>query len=103
TRTAKAPRRVPRGILVRLLRLPEGEVPLVSLEVALLLGDHLLELRARQPTVLGKARHAEIDVSVRNVREILVDERLDEVDDLRNRVRRPRLEIGPTEPEGVGV
>ncbi len=88
---------------MRLLRLPEREVALILLQVARLLRDHVLELRARQAPVLGEPRHPEVDVSVRHVREISRDQLLDERDDLRDRLGRLRLQVRPPQPELVGV
>ena len=102
-RPAGAPRRFPGRILVGLLRLPEGEVALIALQRALLLGDHLLELRSRQPSVVRKARNLEVDVPVGDVREVLVHEQLDEADDLLDRLRRTRFDVGPSEPKIVRV
>ena len=53
--------------------------------------------RSRQPSVVGKARF-EVDVPVGDVREILVHEQLDEADDLLDRLRRARFDVGPSEP-----
>ena len=99
----RPPRRVPGRVLVRLLTLPERKVALVLLQRALLLRDHLLELRAGQPPVVGEAGDAEVDVAVRRVGHVPLEQLLDELDDLRDRLGRARLEVGPPEAEVARV
>jgi hypothetical protein len=102
-RPAHPPRRLPGGVLARLLSLPEGEVALILLQVARLLRDHLVELRAGEPPVLREARHAEVDVAAGLVGVTTLDQLLDEGDDLRDRLARARLDIGTAEAEVVRV
>ena len=102
-RAAGAPRGGPRRVLVRLRRLPEGEIALVFLQVARLLGDHVLELRARELPVVGVGGDAKVDVAPRLVREPAFDQLLDQRDDLRNRLAGERLVVGAAQAEVVGV
>ena len=51
----------------------------------------------------GKRRDAEVDVAAGLVREAVLDELLDQRDDLRDRLGRVRLDVGPAEAEAVGV
>jgi len=88
---------------VRLGRLPEREVARILLQVARLLGDHLVRLGTGQLAVGGIGRHAEVDVAARLVGEPAVDQLTDERDDLRDRLRRARLDIRPPEPQVAGV
>ena len=97
------PRRVPGRVLVRLVRLPEREVPLVLLEVARLLGDHVLELRARELAVAGPPLDTEVDVALGLVGQPAVDELCDQGDDLGNGLGRERLDLGPAKSERVRV
>ena len=97
-RPAATPRRVPGGVLARLVRLPEREVARILLERVRLLLLHLLPL-ARQPAVAGIARDAEVDVAPHRVRVTGVDELLDEADDRRDRVRRLRQRVRHPEAE----
>ena len=53
--------------------------------------------------VLGIAADAEVDVAVGRVRVAVADQLLDQRDDLGDRLGRLRLEVGPAEPEQVGV
>src|SRR6185369_13779482 len=78
-RPARSPRRVPRRILVRLLRLPEREVALVPLQVARLLGNHVLEPGARELAVPGERRDTEVDVAARRICMAGLDELFDEL------------------------
>ena len=102
-RASGPPGRVPLRVLVCLRRLPEGEVAGVFLQVARLLGDHVVRLRARERAVRGIGRHAEVDVAAGLVGEPAVDQLADESDDLRDDLGRARLDVGPAEPELVGV
>ena len=65
---AATPRRVPGGVLARLVRLPEREVARVLLERVRLLLLDLVRPLARQAAVLGKARDPEVDVALDRVR-----------------------------------
>ena len=102
-RASGPPGRVPLRVLVRLRRLPEGEVAGVFLQVARLLGDHVVRLRARERAVRGIGRHAEVDVAAGLVGEPAVDQLADESDYLRDDLGRARLDVWPAEPELVGV
>src|SRR2546428_3806714 len=75
---APTPRRLPPRVLLRLVRLPEREVPLVLLQVARLLRDHVVELGAGEPPVLREPGHAEVDVTAGLVGEPALDQLLDE-------------------------
>ena len=100
---APAPRRLPPRVLLRLVRLPEREVPLLLLQVARLLRDHVVELGAGEPPVLRERGNAEVDVAAGLVGEPALDQLLDQRDDLRQVLGRERLHIGPAETEIVGV
>src|SRR6185437_2699249 len=89
--TARTPRRIPRSVLGRLLRLPEREVALIPLQVARLLRDHVFEPGTGQPSVARELRDAEVDVPVRDVRCAALDQRTDELDDLVDRLGRAGL------------
>jgi hypothetical protein len=94
-RTALAPRRLPGRVLVRLVRLPEREVARVLLQVARLLGHHLVRVGPRKPTVVGEGAYAVIDVSARLIRQPAIDQLRDEGDDLRDRLGRQGLHVRP--------
>ena len=68
-----------------------------------LLGDHVLEPCAGEPPVLREPRDAEVHVAVRDVRLLAREELLDELDDLGDRLRRPRLHVRTPETEVVRV
>ncbi len=102
-RAAASPRRLPPRVLARLRRLPEREVTRVLLQVARLLRDHVVEVRAREDAVLGEPRDAEVDVAARLVREAAVDELLDQRHDLGDRLGGERLRVRPSEAERTGV
>src|SRR4051794_19071711 len=78
---AAPPRRVPRGVLTGLRRLPEREVLRRFLERVSLLLLHLGDTLPRQPPVARIAGDAEIDVAVDGIGVLAVDELLDEADD----------------------
>src|SRR5439155_12296656 len=101
--TPAAPGRVPRGVLAFFRRLPEGEVARVLLQRARVVVLELLRPLPRQAAVLGKASDAEIDVTRGLVRVLTSNELLDQRNDLRNRLRRFRLVVGPAETELLGV
>jgi hypothetical protein len=83
--------------------LPEREVALVLLaRVRLLLGE-LVELLVREPSVLGEASDAEVDVAVDLVREAAGDQLLDQRDLLGDRPLCRRLVVRPPEAEVVRV
>ena len=88
---------------LRLRRLPEGKVALVFLQVARLLRDHVLELGAGELPVLRVGRDAEVNVALRLVREPALDQLLDQLDDLVDRLAGERLVVGAAEPELVRV
>ena len=81
TRSTLSPRRAPREVLTGLLRLPEREVTLIGLQLARFLGDHLVELRAREPAVVREGADAEVHVAVGDVGHVLRDQLFDERDD----------------------
>src|SRR5204862_6634878 len=87
------PRRVPRGVLALLLRLPEREVQRVLLAVgaldALALA-HLVDRAVADRAVRVVGAHAEVDVAVDRVRAATLDQRRDEVDDAVDRLRSER-------------
>ena len=98
---AAAPRRVPRGVLARLVGLPEREVARILLQrVRLLALLHLVRALAREPPVLGIARDAEVDVALDRVRvprsissSMNADDPGDVLGRLRQRVRQPEAEV----------
>ena len=65
--------------------------------------DHVFELRPGQLTVLAEVGDPEVDISIRDVGGVPLQERLDESDDLGDRFGGTRFEIGSTEPEGVRI
>ena len=96
---AASPRRVPRRVLARLVRLPQREVARILLaRVRLLLLD-LLRPLPRELSVLGELRDAVVDVAVDLVRVTALDQLLDRGDDLRNQLARLRLLVGHAETE----
>jgi hypothetical protein len=97
------PRGIPPGVLERLRRLPEGEVARVFLQVARLLGHHVVEVRAGEPAVVGELGHPEVDVAAGLVREAAPDQLLDQRDDFGDRLGRERLEVRPAQAEAVRV
>ena len=103
---AVAPGRLPPGVLALLARLPEREVLRRLLQlggvVALAL-LHLLERAVRELAVAGEGRHAEVDVAAALVRVVRFDERLDQGDDLADRLGGLRLVVRAAEAEAVGV
>ena len=101
--TANSPRRLPERVLAFLVPLPEREIARILLERVLLLRFHLVGPLAGQPAVVGEAGDAVVDVALRLVGEAHGDELLDQGDDLRDRLGRLRLEVGPSEPELVRV
>jgi hypothetical protein len=88
---------------VRLGRLPEREVPRILLEVARLLGDHVIRLGTRERTVLRIGRDAEIHVTTGLVGEPALDQILDERDDFWDDLGGARLDVGAAEAEITGV
>ena len=93
-------------VLPLLARLPEREV----LGRLLQLGDvvaltllHLLERPVRQLPVVRKRGNAEVDVATALVGVIRLHERLDQGDDLADRLRGLGLVVGLAEGEPVGV
>src|SRR5262245_44733167 len=98
---ATAPRRVPPGVLARLVRLPQREVARILLERVRLLLLHLIEPLPRQPAVLGEARDPVVDVALNLVREVLLEQPLDQRDLLRDRLGGGRLDVRPAETEPV--
>ena len=96
---AAAPRRVPCGVLARLVRLPEREVAGILLERIRLLLLDLVGTLPREPAVAGVARDAEVDVAVYRIRMPGVDERGDERDDRVDALGRLRQHVRHPEPE----
>ena len=97
------PGRIPPSVLGRLPGLPQREVPRILLERSGLLYRHVLGARAREPTVVPEARHAEVHVAPRFVGEPAGDELPGERDDVRDGLGGERLDIGTAEAEAVGV
>ena len=99
---AVAPGRLPVGVLALLARLPEREVlgRLLQLGgvVALAL-LHLLQRAVRELAVAGEGGHAEVHVAAALVGVIRLHERLDQGDDLADRLRGLRLVVRPAEAE----
>src|ERR671925_1011318 len=102
-RASRPPGRFPGRVLLRLLRLPEREVARILLQRVGLLGAHLLQLRAGQLPVLRVSSDPEVDVALGDIREVALEQRLDEVDDLGDRLAGLRLDVRPPEAEIVGV
>ena len=96
----RAPRRRPGEVLVGLLGLPEREVERVLLAVGALDAlalVHLVDVAVRELAVRRVRAHAEVDVAARLVGVPALDQGLDQVDDLRQRLRGQRLVVGPAE------
>jgi hypothetical protein len=103
---ARAPGRLPRGVLVGLRALPEREVERVLLAVGTLDAlalVHLVHVAVRERAVLGQGAHAEVHVAVRGVGVAALHQRADQVDDLRQELRGERLVVGAAEAEPPGV
>src|SRR5437667_5968770 len=73
-RSPAPPRRIPRRVLARLVRLPEREVARVLLERVRLLLLDLVGTLARKPPVVGESPDAEVDIAADGVRVARVDE-----------------------------
>jgi hypothetical protein len=104
--TPVSPGRRPVGVLALLGRLPEREVERIVLAVGAL--DplaliHLVDVAARQLPVARQGPDAEVDVAVRRVGVAALHERLDQLHDLLDRLRRERLVIRPAEAEPLRV
>ena len=108
-RPSPPPRSVPGGVLPFLLRLPEGEVERVALERALfrrlacVLWRELVQAAVRELAVFGEAPHAEVHVASGGIGVAAIDQRLDQLDDLRDRLAREWLVVGAAEAEALGV
>ena len=101
-----APRRRPERVLAVLARLPQREVERALLELGrarLLALVHLVGIAVGELAVAVEAADAEVDVAARLVGVAALDQRLDQRDDLGDRLGRERLGVGPAEPEPVGV
>ena len=101
-----APGRVPGRVLARLAGLPEREIKRVLLEALgarLLALIHVIGAAVRELAVALEAAHAKVDVALRLVGVAGVDQRPDEGDDRRDRLRRQRLVVGSSEAEPIGV
>src|SRR5947209_4707516 len=101
------PRRLPPGVLVRLVALPEGEVAGVLLaRVGLLVLDAVGAL-PRQAPVLGEPPDPEVDVAAALVGGLVgeapAEQLLDQRDLLADGLGGLRLEVRPAQPETVGV
>src|ERR671937_127830 len=102
---AAPPRRVPPRVLSLLVRLPEGEVAWVLLQLAqlLLLGRVtrrlLVGVTPGELPVVRVARDAEVDVAAGRIRVAALDQLLDQREDLRDRLGGLRLTVGAAEPE----
>src|SRR6266576_1254928 len=97
------PGRVPRGVLAFLGRLPEGEVARVLFERARVVVLELVRSLPGQATVVGEASDAEVNIAAGLVCIAVANELFDQRDDLRDRLRRLRLMVGPAETESLGV
>ncbi len=103
---ALAPRRRPGRVLALLARLPEREVEPVALALAaarLLALVHLVGIAVGELSVAVEAADGEVDVAVGLVGVAGFDQRLDQRHDLGHGVGRPRLGVGASEAEPVGV
>ena len=103
SRPATAPRRLPRRVLARLVRLPQCEVARILLACIRLLLLDLVRTLAAEPAVVGKARDAVVHVSLRLVREAALDELLDHRDLLRDRLDCRWLDVGAAELQSIRV
>ena len=101
-----SPRRVPGRVLTRLVRLPEREIGRVALAVSALDAlplVHLVDVAVRQLAVFRVTADREVDVAVDRVGMTALDQLLDQLDDLRDRLAGSRLVIGPAQAEAIGV
>ena len=64
---------------------------------------HVVHVAVREGAVLGQRAHAEVDVALGLVGMAALDQRLDQLDDLRHHLRRLGLEVRAPEPEAPGV
>ena len=64
---------------------------------------HVVDRAVRQLAVARVRAHVEVDVAVDRVGVAALDQRLDQLDDLVDRLARERLVVGAAEPEAVGV
>ena len=97
-RPARAPRRVPGGVLALLGRLPEREIERILLEIGALDAlalVHLVEVASRQLAVRLERAHAEVDVAGDRIGRAAVDQPLDQLDDLADVLGRVRLGVRP--------
>src|SRR5215204_2081226 len=102
-RAAASPRRVPPRVLPRLVRLPQSEVArILFARVRLLLRD-LIGLLSAQPSVVGEARDTKVDIPVGDVGGVALEQLLDQVDLVGNRVSRSRLDVGHPDAEPLDV
>ena len=105
-RPAAAPGRVPGGVLALLPRLPQREVQRIFLQrcaldaLALI---HLVQVAARQLAVPVHGSNPEVHVAGGHVGGVRVDQPLDQLDDVRDVLRRERLGVRPAQPDPVGV
>src|SRR4029077_8183136 len=108
-RPTRPPGRLPDGVLALLVRLPEREVAGILLQLVALgfLGrvvqGLVVPLAAGEPPVVWERSDPKVDVAARGVGEPTVDEPVDQPDDLRNRLGRLRLVVGPAEAEQISV
>src|SRR5215218_6491656 len=99
-RPAAAPGRVPPRVLALLVRLPEGEVARILLELARLVlfgrvaHRLLVPVAARELPVVRVTRDAEVDITACRIRVPALDQLFDQRDDLRNRLGRLGLAVG---------
>jgi hypothetical protein len=101
-----APRAGPAGVLVVLAPLPQREVEAVLLEIVgagLLPLVHLVRITVGELAVGGVGAHPEVHVAARLVRVARDDQRLDQLHDRLDRLRRLRLVVGAAEAETVRV
>ena len=108
TGSTAPPRRVPPRVLVLLVPLPEREVARALLQRGLLfllgrIAHGVFVEPAREQAVVGKAVDTEVDVAAGRVREVELDQLLDQRDDLGNRLRRLRLVVGAAQAEVLRV
>ena len=92
------------GVLVR--RLPEHEVAGVAFvrrDLDARARDHVVAVAARQPAVVGEARHGEQHVPFGLVSVARRDQPLDQRDDLRQVIRHARLDVGRLDAEHAQV
>src|SRR6187431_1421069 len=108
-RPAAAERRIPAWLFVLAYKLPKSKIAGVFLFVFVrvypLAATRYIagKIDLRQLSVLGKRRDPVIDRAVRLVCLSVLDQLRDDIDHLRNMMRRPRRYLGPLVAKGVKI